>query len=292
LTGVVFISWHMGLTLYYGSSINGDQLFSVQASAQEAALLFSFDLIDANLRELLSRAAYLGALLPSLIYGFSLAIPRNREGQVWAILLIMVVTNLSWFVLASVGWLRYAFIGLALGGLFIARFFSDLTGGFRIGKTDRWNRYLNGILSPAQQTLRVALIIWLSIIIAAPLGKTIWEMMNQRQNDAMEIAQYLSENIPFDSTIETWEPELGFLTDHDYHFPPNSMLNKAIAFVWFDQPPVSEFYDYKKSGNPSYVVVGEFGNWTGIYPAESLDREYSLLHTVGDYRLFELDEAH
>ena len=55
-----------------------------------------------------------GALLPVALYVFGKALRRDPEGYRWGLVGILAATNLGWLVVASNGWLRYAYPGLAL----------------------------------------------------------------------------------------------------------------------------------------------------------------------------------
>jgi len=74
--------------------------------------------------------------------------------------------------------------------------------------------------------------------------------------------------------IETFEPEMGFLTDHRYHFAPTVILQHAVRHVWLGGPPPSEGYDFVQREHPDYVLVGPFARWIDLYPAEMLAERY------------------
>ena len=58
-----------------------------------------------------------------------------------------------------------------------------------------------------------------------------------------QMAAYLNENVPVDEVIETYEPEMGFLTDHRFHFPPHSYLNQTIQSIWMGGASPGEDYN-------------------------------------------------
>jgi len=89
--------------------------------------------------------------------------------------------------------------------------------------------------------------------------------------------------VPRAAIVETWEPELGLLTDHRYHYPPIALLDTAVRHQWLGGPPVA--YDGLRDA-PAYVVVGGFGGYTGIYSPEVLARDYVEEQRAGPYVLF------
>ena len=46
------------------------------------------------------------------------------------------------------------------------------------------------------------------------------------------VADLLNEKIDRSAVIETWERELGVLTDHRYHFPDQSLLAQTDSFIY------------------------------------------------------------
>jgi hypothetical protein len=86
--------------------------------------------------------------------------------------------------------------------------------------------------------------------------------------------------------VETWEPEMGFLTDHNYHFPPPALLYKAVSNIWMGKPPPSDDYDFVQKNLPDYVLLGEFSRFVQLYPQNILDSQYTLVTTIGAYDLY------
>ncbi|MCK6540375.1 MAG: glycosyltransferase family 39 protein, partial [Anaerolineales bacterium] len=222
--------WQLLTLQYLGPSTALENLALLRASAEGAAFNFNLAQLDANFGELTSRAVYLGALFPSLIYGFFISLPRTREGQKWSVLFLLAALNLLWFVVASIGWIRYAFLGLSLASIFIARLFEALTDGFRFDWSAGWFRSL----FDAKNAPRLALSLWLIAIVLIPFGKTVMDIAAPPPPYAMQMAEYLNQNVPLDAVIETWEPEMGFLTDHNYHYPPNALLAVAVDHVYYN----------------------------------------------------------
>lgn len=284
-----FVLWNVYLLLYLGPATASQNLTMMRNATQGAALVFSPALMKRALSQLLSIDVFLGLLFPALAYGLYLSIPRNREGQQWGILFILALFNLVWYVFASISWLRYAFPALAVTSLFVARFFSDLTGGFHIDWSSLW-RHLK-TQQPSQQgsAASFVLLIWLAVMIVLPLGQTAKEIVSPAFNAPAAMAEYMNQNVPKDKIVETWEPEMSFLTDHNYHFPPSGLLNNAVGFIWLGKPSPAALYHYVQDNHPPYVLVGGFSTWVQLYPAEVLASNYHLVKAIGGYELYQLN---
>ena len=275
--------WQVITLQYLGPATALENLALLRASAEGAAFNFNLVQLDANFAELTSRAVYLGAILPALLYGFFISIPRTREGQKWSVIFLLVTLNLGWFVLASIGWIRYAFLGLTLSSIFIARLFHDLTDGFKFD----WSAGYFRSLFESKNAYRFGVTLWLIGIIMIPMAKNMLEIALPGPDYAKEMSTYLNAHIPPTAVIETWEPEMGFLTDHNYHFPPQGLLAMAVDQVYYGGAPVQEKYNYLQTESPEYVLVGEFSKWTQIYPSDLLQNKYHIVQSFGDYDLLQ-----
>lgn len=275
--------WQVFTLMYLGPATMTENLALLQASAEGAAFNFNLAQLAANVGALSSRAVYLEALLPALIYAFFVSVPRTREGQKFSALFLMIALNLVWFIVASIGWIRYAFLGLTLSSIFIARFFHSLTDGFNIDWSGGFFRSLFDVKNAA----RFALTLWLVAIIAIPLAKDVSEIAFPGPNNARLMADYLNANVPQSAVIETWEPEIGFLTNHNYHYPKNELLAVAVNQVYYGGEPVRDRYSFVETENPDYILVGEFSKWTLIYPVEYVFENYQWVQTFGDYDLYQ-----
>lgn len=274
--------WQFFTLQYLGPATVMENLALMRASAEGAAFNFNWFQLGTNFGELTSRSVYLGALLPAVIYGFFLSMPRTQAGQKWSIIFLLMVLNLAWFVVFSIGWIRYAFLGLTFAGIFIARLFYDLTGGLKVERSTGYFRaFFQG-----RNALSLAVMFWLLAIIVLPMAKNVMEIAFPQPDSVRKMASYLNENIPQTALIETWDPEMGFMTDHNYHYPPNALLAIAIDQVNYEGEPVKDHYDFVQKEHPDYLLVGEFSKWTEIYSPEELVGQYEWVVTFGDYELY------
>lgn len=290
--GLCYAIWQAYIVIYLGPATAMENLTLLRNATAGAALVFSPELMKQSFGQLFGLNLYLGWLLPALLYAFFLALPRERKAQLWGILVIFAAFNLLWYVVASVGWLRYAFAGLVFGGLFVARLFVDLMGGAerrlpRLGEI--WQTPIAGQIGPALQATMGCI---LAAMIALPLAQSAWDTLRPGVNTPLAMARFMDENVPSAAIVETWEPEMGFLTDHKYHYPPSGLLNTAVGYIWLDGPPPAAAYDFVQTDKPEYVLVGEFARWVELYPTATLADEYKLVTEIGAYALYErLDQS-
>jgi len=209
---------------------------------------------------------YGGLLLPALAYGLWRCRARTPQALSELLLLLLPVLWLCWY-LVSLGWPRYAFPAVAFGALAVARLLADVIDTLRTGR---------------RPILAWATVIYAALIIAMPITLSARAIL-QPDDSAQRMAAYLDAHVPTNSVVETWEPELGVLTDHRYHYPPISLLDTAVRQTWLSGPALR--YD-GLSDRPPYVIVGSFGAWVGIYSGSTLERDYTLTQHEGLYNLY------
>jgi len=284
LVAACFAAWQLYVVAFLGPGAVRENLALYHAATANAAAVFSPVLMKSSVKELLSQQVYLGGLLPGVAYGLFLAIPRDRHGQQWGVLLLLVLADLGWYVLASVGWTRYAFPALALSSLLVARIFCDLTDGCRLDV----RALRQGADALRTQGLRAVLLTVLIVMIAAPLRLTARDILFPPFNGPSAMAAYLNEHVRQTALIETCEPEMGFLTDHRYHFLPQRLAYQALGFLYQGKPSPAEGYRFVQEESPDYVLVGWFASWVGMYAAPALAERYDRVAQFGAYQLYAL----
>jgi hypothetical protein len=235
---------------------------------------------------LVSHGTFLGALVPALLYGIFLALPRNRDGQRWSLLVVLVLLNLLWYVFASIGWSRYAFLGLSLACIPVARFFADLTDDFSLSPSSLWGEIARRQMPATRDLLAWTALMWLLAMLVIPGALVLRKVVLPGDNTPLAMAAYIDAHVPREAVIETWEAEMGFLTDHGYHYPPAGLLDMAVGHIWRNGPSPSEGYDFRAQAEHSYVLVGPLGGWVGVYPEETLREHYRSVAKMDRYELF------
>jgi 4-amino-4-deoxy-L-arabinose transferase-like glycosyltransferase len=284
ILGVFFAAWQVFVIVFLGPGTANANLALYGAATASAATVFSLNLMARALQEVLSLSVYLGWLVPVLGYGAFLALPRNRDGQRWGLVALIVACNLVWYIVASVSWVRYAFIAFALSSLFVARFFHDFTAGFQFDLKVLWEGWRTEISRWQTAALRVVLGAWCALMIVVPLAQSVKPILLPFPDWPQAMAAYMNANVPQDVLVETWEPEMGFLTNHDYHYPPQSLLYRAVDYVWTGGPSPAQFYTFVQDQKPPYILVGVFSRYAGLYPPEWLT-DYARVTEIGPYDL-------
>ncbi len=272
IAGLAIGLWGLWQGILWGV-LNPDPMrtfMELQQIAGGSVVTFPSPRMGATARNLLT--VFDGALVPVLLYVLARGLPRSPEGYRWGLVGVLAGLNIAWLVLASNGWLRYAYPGLALLSLGIGGILRDLQGQRAMAP---W--------------LRAALAGWLIVLLLGSAAVVSGRVLRQGDGSAFEMARYLEQHIPSDALIETWEPEMLVLTDHRYHMPPQALLDVASRFIWFGGPPPASVYRFN-AAEIDYVLVGPFGRWVELYRSVE-ERCPPPVASFGGYRLYWLDHC-
>ena len=149
----------------------------LRQTSEGAAFVFSPATSRQSLLELLGVNGYFGMLLPALAYTAWRARRKNLHDQMWGVVWLIAVANLGWYVLASLGWMRYAFVGLIVSSLLVARLWRDLMRAL-------WQAH--GRHRPRAASLTVAVALWLAVVVALPLLGTGAKLIRVPPPDAQQ----------------------------------------------------------------------------------------------------------
>lgn len=276
--------WH--LVMRYGPGSSYAEVGGVGARVLSHALsaLWSPRAMARNLGAL-SASGLLTWGIPALVYGVYLCKERSLMGVKRSFLLIISVIWFTWFVLGSIGWLRYAFLGAGLTSVFTAKLLTDLAGGFNV-----WRRRGSeagpapiGNLDARNAAVTLALI----LMIALPLAKQ-WRAIPSPDASMSWRPEHVDRMFPLpqQAVIETLEAEVVFLSEHTFTQPPLGSVMEALARVVLgkDSPPAV----YRPDSRASHLLIGRMARETGLY-APYLDRGCcTLLYRAGTYEMYEV----
>ena len=130
----------------------------------------------------------------------------------------------------------------------------------------------------------LAIILFISI----PLLQRIKDIHSAQDITPFQLAHYLNDNIRPDNVIESYEPEIVFLSEHTYHQPSLKVLMQSVRHVQLGQPYPDNFYEIEKY-HPTYLIDGPFSKWTELYTKDLEDEKYVLVESIGPYDLYKIE---
>jgi 4-amino-4-deoxy-L-arabinose transferase-like glycosyltransferase len=228
--------------------------------------------------------------LPALVYGLYVALSSRRPAQALPVLFLSstCLIWLSWFVLGSVGWGRYAFTPIAIMSLFTAKLLVDLLGQLRLpfalARPDVG-------AEPAQGAgvRSVAVLMAVALMVAGPLQAVGRDIVMTRDDSPATFTRYLDEFLPAGTAIECFEPEIVFLSRGGlrFHQPPFPIESLAIRHTQLGVPYPDNGYSFREQ-EATYVVAGPFSKRTEVYDRDLQSGAASLVKSVGAYDLYEI----
>lgn len=201
-------------------------------------------------------------------------------------LLALAASWFAWFVLFSVGWIRYLFPATFIGSIFVAAMIHDWTGGFDISYTTRRVLDFRGdrFTLEAVRALLVAGFLVTSVPrTAMALYKT---YVVDADSSAQQTADFLNTRTHPGALIETYDSELFFLLNRHYQYPPDSAHVQLIrrTFLYEDNTRIE--YD-PLAANPDYLVVGPHSKQWKLYEPVLATGAFRLLQSYSRYRIYE-----
>lgn len=203
---------------------------------------------------------------------------------------ILAVGWWTWFLFLSVGWTRYAFPALVASHIFVAKFVRDLVGFSELSLSK-----LRSVIATddrASVALRVSVVLMFAVFLLVSSSQSMKQIFLEPSQSAQQFAAYLQAHVEKDELVETWEWEVAFLADGvRFHHPPSSLLPILLAHHWFGAPYDPQEYDFQQY-SPSYIVVGWFAKTVqNLYPVDFLEKEATLVASIGIYDLYSLNVA-
>jgi hypothetical protein len=239
----------------------------------------------------------------ALIYGGYLCIQRNKQSLILAFLLLLACLWLGLFTFWLIPWSRYLLPAAAITALFVGKLANDLLEGLWASRHELWNDLRQ--ITPDRVGLSTKSLVTLGTLVALlslacltgyhlqrvirfdvldKTGDPSVLVVSPPQFEAPDrMAEYLNANIDKSAVVETWERELGVLTDHRYHYPDQSLLAETDIFIYHGGERHSVLgAEYFERIQPAYVIEGWYSRFNMIYDTDYLRKHGTLVKTIGD----------
>ena len=314
LTGTVAVAclagWYIWQINYFGMDVFRENAAKMGVLAKSTVGLNLHSVIEA-VRFLLGSGSghfYFFWSWPALIYVAFLSIRRDKQGLVLSFLSLFTILWILYFSLWIIPWFRYFFPAGVLTSIFVAKLFFDLADGLKDSRQGIWDEIRqidlkSSFVFPSRSLVYLGT---LAGLLTMFLGM-VYQLQKMVRSDVMdtygadqitnssppqfyapqEIAYYLNQNIDKGKVIETWERELGVLTDHNYHFPDQVMLAEVHMHLYRGGNNIYGLGDdYFKQVKPDYLVIGWYSRLNNIYDLDAVGRYGEVIASfgTGDWR--------
>ncbi len=284
ISGLMFVAWLYIVIIKLGQGGNfAENLATLRTAGMGALIVIDRESIP-RVAELLTSSTLYGALfIPAFLYAILTSLRRDEQGQDRGIIAIFLIVATALFVV-SLGWDRYAFGPVIFAVFFVVLLIRDLVAMVSFDRSTFWQS-VNERKVSVSAIIGVLLVGWFVIAVIVPFYNRFRDVRNSDNSAAYEVADWVKANVPKTALIETWEQEIGVLTDNNIHYPPQLVLAYAVAQQWQHGEPVSHLYDFRDYGNPDYLILGPFSQYTLLYPENRL-KDYEIVETVGPYLVY------
>lgn len=280
LTLGVFAAWSTVQLLIVGPENYAAHVAAVRANAVITVLGFNFDDLPARVSYLLSKGVSF-IHLPAVAFALWCARSRTLDGLSHAFVPVFVMFGFAWYVVASIGWARYAFEPYAVGMLAAGHLVISIARALRRATP---STRTPGSAFEVQHVL--ALLTFTLIVTSGAYGvvRRVVNVTAPPDRSAETLADYLRANIDRTAVVETAEWELAIQTDLNYHHPADEWVNRATLHT-HGAPQDMAAYEPLVYG-PSYLVAGPFSKWAQLYDDEIERGCCEEIFVVGEYTVY------
>ncbi len=201
-------------------------------------------------------------------------------------LLTLAGSWFAWYVLLSAGWPRYLFPVTFIGSIFVAAMLRDLTDNFNLSSTIKRIGYALRHLSFNRQSIHALLaIVLMALTFFSTLRALHQFYIGSVETSVLQVTDFLHTHTARTAVIETYDPQLFFLLDRRYHYPPDQVRVELLRRVYLHQDvPID--YD-PLVGDPDYLVTGRFVRRSQLYDPVLATGAFRLVRVYGHYDIYE-----
>ena len=207
--------------------------------------------------------------------------------QVRVALLFLASSWFGWFMIFSVGWIRYVFPATFIGSIFVAAMIYDLTRGYNVGYTIQQSGAFftgRGFNREALGALVVAVIVVTSVPRTAMALYKAYVL--EADASVQQAAEFLNSHTRPDALIETYDSELFFLLNRRYHYPADQLHVELIRRTFLHDDNAVIDYD-PLAANPDYLVVGPHSKQWRLYDDALKSGAFRLVRSYRRYVIYE-----
>ncbi len=239
----------------------------------------------------------------SLFYIVVQSLSPKPESLSRAFLILFSILWLLYYTIWIVPWPPYLVAPSIIIALFVGKLFTDLLNGVLSGWPELWSDLLKLPANPPGLSAKSLTVLGTLVALVSFSLYTGYQVYNLVQADVIDrvgveenifrsarqfqapgaVAEYLNRVAGNEVVIETWERELGILTDLDYHYPDQSLLTKTHAASYRGGPLDYQLgSQYFLNVNPDYLVEGWWARTFQIYDPEFLAEDATLIARIGE----------
>jgi hypothetical protein len=211
--------------------------------------------------------------------------PDGDADTVRQSLYFFVTGWMAWYLLFSIGWLRYLCVPAVVGSMFAAVMLRDLVDGF--ASIPAAIRYAVDNIRPLRSG-RNNLFALATVSLSALLLATVINLFGfyaTPDRSSMEVARYLNTATPSDALVEAYDMELFVLLNRRYHYPPDEIQLKLNRRSFLGQN-VTIDYD-PMAADPDYLVVGPMSRIWNLYDPVLQTGAFRLVLEKSRYQVYE-----
>jgi hypothetical protein len=307
--------WQGWQYLYFGPAAFAENAAKL-AKLSSAYNGFSLYNTTRNIRALLGQdSGHLYAFwgLPLLVYGLRYCLRGQRGAPIMALLIALSLLSLAYVVFWSIFWSPNLIAPTAVVAVLFGKLFVDVAVAALAAWRKIWREWQIARRKPttasttASSSTSMVPTIATTLLLFVMFAWTMDELQGVVRFDVLDTtgrrngflprlgnlaapqqaADFIAQHIPKDAVIETWERELGLLTDHRYHFLDQVYLARSQRVIRGHKPQADYVLGqrYFEQVKPNYLILGHHAHVTGIYDMAYVAAHATLIGSMGEGEL-------
>lgn len=273
--------WQLAQFVLVGADNYPAHLEAIRSSSKVTVFAFQPMRFGISLWYLI-RSGFPIFIFPALVIGAWESRTQDWTGIIRFFLVVFVVVWIAWYLIASVGWQRYAFEAYAVGSVLSGYAILRVKDSFSLLK-DKFPAFAR--FNFLWRTAIGMFLVIAFLFSAYGLGIQMWNLTTYHDTTAFQLAEYMEANIPSEAVIESWEWEIDALAPSlTYHHPTNDWVDRKTAEIHFGDV-ITEQYDLFEY-QPAYLIDGPFSKLTDMYSNAISEGCCAEVFTAGSYTLY------
>lgn len=208
----------------------------------------------------------------------------NDADTVRQSLFFLVTSWMAWYLLFSIGWVRYLFVPVVVSSMFVSAMLCDMIPGFSIPATVKSAADTILHLRFGRNNLfALAAVSLFGLLLATVIN--LFNIYTTPDRSSGEVADFLNTATSPDALIETYDMELFVLLNRRYHYPPDEIHLKLNRRRFMGQN-VAIDYD-PMAADPDYLVVGPMSRMWHLYDPVLESGFFRLVLDRSRYQVYE-----
>jgi hypothetical protein len=203
-------------------------------------------------------------------------------------LLVYAGSWLLWYISFAMWWPRYLVSPLVISSIFLSTYLVDYFSNVNLQLRSPYQDKINLSSKHHRKRIDIYFVFIMVVILTTAIViciRYVGAYTNKNWDSYENVINFLNNNTPEDSIIETYDSELFFQLDRLYHYPPDNIFTDLVRNREFNlEKPIP--YN-PLDVDPDYIVVGYHSKIWKLYDPYITSDIFNLAQDFSGYQVYE-----